>query len=180
MKRLYSSLLGVTLVFGLAACSNDPSVDNNPKEQVVPTKTSKNANTPDDKSIENSGNKSVGNVGNDQEAADRMKELNFSKFDLEVQYDNDQDIDFEYEQRSDNGDYKAELEDTINDRKLKGVEAFSMIYTQLKGLDINENTPKEEVIQEFLKRFNLSENYNSFELEYTFKDGRKMEIKDNK
>ncbi|MBW8351188.1 YusW family protein [Bacillus sp. IITD106] len=180
MKIVYSTLLGATLIFSLAACSNDPSVDNNPKEQVVPTKSSKKENTPDDKSIDNSGNKSVGNVANDQDAAEKMKELNFTKFDLEVQYDNDQDFDFEYEQRSDNGEYKAEMEDTINDRKLKGMEAFNLIYTQLKDLDFSTNTPKEEVIQNILQRLNLSDNYNSFDLEYTLKDGSKMEIKDNK
>ncbi|MBS4194958.1 YusW family protein [Lederbergia citri] len=180
MKIVYTTLLGATLVFGIAACSNDPSVDNHPKEQVVPTESSKNANTPDDKSIDNSGNKSVGNVANDQNAAEKMKELNFTNFDLEVQYDNDLDFDFEYEQRSDNGEYKAEMKDRINDRELKGMEAFSLIYTQLKDLDINTNTPKEDVIQNILQRLNLSDNYKSFDLEYILKDGSKIEIKDNK
>ncbi|MCR2821920.1 YusW family protein [Lederbergia panacisoli] len=178
MKKIFSSLLVLTVIFGLAACSNDPSVDNNPKEQVTPTKTSQNANTPDDESKDNSGNKSVGTVADDQDAAKKMQELNFTKFDLDVEYDNDQDFEFDYEQGSQNGDYEAKMEDTINNRRLKGMEAFNTIYTQLKDLGIEANTPKDEVIREVLQRFNLSDNYHSFELEYIFKDGTKMEIKD--
>ncbi|MBS4199934.1 YusW family protein [Bacillus sp. FJAT-49732] len=180
MKKVYLPLLGITLIFSLSACSNDPSVDNNPKEQVVPTQQSENANTPDDNSKDNSGNKSVGTVTDDNNATNKMQELNFSKFDLEVQYANDQDFDIEYEQGSNNGDYEAKMEDTINDRKLKGMEAFNTIYTQLKDLAIDANTPKADVIQKVLQRFNLSDNYRTLELEYTFKDGTKMEIKDNK
>ncbi|MBS4216883.1 hypothetical protein KHA96_00980 [Bacillus sp. FJAT-49711] len=180
MKKYFSSLLGITLMIGLAACSNDPSVDNNPKEQVIPTETSENANTPDDKSKDNSGNKSVGTVADDQDAAKKMQELNFTKFDLDVDYENDQDFDIDFEQGNGNGDYEAKIEDTINDRRLKAMEAFNTIYTQLKDLGIDANTPKDEVIQKVLERFNLGDNYHSFELEYTFKDGTKMEINDNK
>lgn len=179
MKKTLYGVLGLTLAFGLAGCSDDPSIDSNPKEQVVTPKDEGAVNTPDDKSAENSGNKSVGDV-QDPNASKQMAELDFTKFDLEIDYGPNKKFDFDYEQKSDNGNYKAELYDEIHDKKLKGLEAFQALYTQMKDLNLNANTTKEEAIPKILQVFQLSPDYTNFDLEYTLKDGTKVDIEDRK
>ncbi|MBS4176080.1 YusW family protein [Lederbergia citrea] len=183
MKKMIFPFLSLSLVFGLAACSNDPSIDSHPKEQVVPPPpgNGENPHTPEDKSKENSGNLSDGgNVQGDTNAAEKMAELNFTKFNLEVRYGPDKEYDFDYEEKSANGDYKAELNDSIHDKKLKGMEAFNALYTQLKGLGFETNTSEKEAINKILNTFQLDQNYNTFDLEYTLRDGTTVDLEDKK
>ncbi|MCJ7839796.1 YusW family protein [Lederbergia sp. NSJ-179] len=181
MKKYFLSFLGVSFLLGVVACSNDPSVDNHPKEQVVPNDEQEREKTPDHIKQEDSGNKSYeGQIQNDEEAADRMEELNFTKFDLDVEYGTSQEVEYEYEQKSDTGEYKAEIQDTVRNIIYKGVEAFTIFYTQLKDLELHANMEKEATIQEMLNRFDLESDYNKFELQITFKDGSTLNIEDRK
>ena len=163
------------LSFALAGCSDDPSIDSDPREQV--TKTSENATTPNTISTGDSGNKSQGNV-DDPSAVDQMAELQFTKFELEVDYGPNKEFHFDYEQLSENGDYKAELHDEVNDKNLKGMEAFKTLHNLTKNIDLSGGKPKEEVINIILNLFQLGENYTKFSLEYTLRDGTEIDIED--
>ncbi|MFK4997500.1 YusW family protein [Bacillus sp. N9] len=168
------TLVSFALLFGFGACSNDPSVDNNPKEQLDGAAEPK---TPDNQSVTDSGVKSNGNV-NDPAAADQMAALDFVKFDLEVKYGPNEKFDFEYEQKDPNGVYEAELEDETTQAMMKGADAFNALYNVMKDVSFTANTPKEEVIQTVLDSFQLAENYTEFDLDYTTKDGTKLNIED--
>lgn len=181
MKKTLISLFGCTLIFTLTACSDDPTMDNNPKEQVVPGDNENNPNTPDDPKKDTSGNKANdGKVADDQDAAVKMENLQFTTFDLDVEYGPDAEYDFEYKQISENGDYEAELDDSVNNKRLNGMEAFNFLYTQFQDVKIDVNTPKEEIILSILDRFQLNDDYNSFDLDINFKDGTKIDIEDKK
>lgn len=182
MKKYLSSVLGISLILGLAACSDDPSVDSNPKEQVVPPEDSQ-GKTPNNIEKGDGGNKSLGGqVADDEQAIEKMNELGFLEFDLEVQYANTEEYDLDFEQKSNDGDYEAELRDTVNDQNktVKGMDAFLILYNQLKDADIDANTPQETVIQTVLERLNLPDNYTEFDLEITFKDGAVLDVEDRK
>lgn len=178
MKRVFISILGSFFILALAACSNeDPSVDNHPKEQLVPGEEEENPNTPDEIRIDDSDNKSSdGQVEGDSRTPEMMEELNFTSFELDVEYGHNE-YEFDYEERQ-NGDYQAELKDSVHEKYLKGVEAFNALHTQFSNQPLEADTPKEEMIQLILDRFQLSDDYTSFELEYTLRDGTKVEIED--
>lgn len=173
MKKLFM-IISVLSIIGLAACSDDPSIDSHPKEQLNPQHEEQNAPPPDptgDMSHE-------GEIADDKDSAAKMDKLSFSKFDLEVEYAVDKEYDFDYEEKDDDGDYKAELYDSIHDTRLYGMEAFNALYSLTEELHFDENTPKEEIIQHILERFNLDQDYSSFELEIKFKNGAKIDIED--
>ncbi|MBS4208806.1 YusW family protein [Bacillus sp. FJAT-50079] len=176
LKKLSYTFASFALLFGLVACSNDPSVDNNPKEQMDGATEPK---TPDNQSVTDSGVKSNGNV-NDPGATDQMADLDFIKFDLEVKYGPNKKYDVEYEQKDPKGVYEAELEDDINGQMMKGADAFNGIYNVMKDVSLTANTPQTEVIQTILNAFQLAEDYTEFDLDYTTKDGTKIDIEDKK
>lgn len=183
LKNFLHSLLGLSLILVLVACSDDPSVDSNPKEQVVPLTEEGQSKTPDNIEKGDGGNKSLGGqVADDEKAIERMNELGFLEFDLEVKYANTEEYDLDFEQQSNDGDYKAELHDTVNNqnKKVKGMEAFLILYNQMKDANIDANTPQETVIQTVLESLHLPENYTEFDLDITFKDGTKLDIEDHK
>jgi len=179
MKRFAYPIIASLAAFGLAACSDDPSVDNHPKEQMTQS-DDKQINTPDDKSKENAGNKSDGGkVQEDQSASDQMADLPFTKFELEVTYAPDLDYDFEYHEKSTHdGDYRAELVDELHNKRLKGAEALQAISTQMQTLELDANTSQEEAIQRTLDAFDLKDDYTNFELDYTLKDGTQKKFED--
>ena len=168
-------------ISGLAACSDDPSVDSHPKEQVVPDDNQDREKTPDTIQKEDSGNKShEGQVHNDQDIAEMMQDLNFTEFELEVKYGPNEEIDYEYKQKSDDGDYEAEMKDTVKNVIYKGTEAFTALYTQLKDIELDANADNEATIKGILDRFDLDSDYSKFDLDMTFKDDSKLDIEDRK
>ncbi|MBD8005284.1 YusW family protein [Bacillus norwichensis] len=179
MKKWIYSFSIPLFAIGLAACSNDPSIDNHPKEQVVPP-PNENATTNDDIiSKEDSGNKSDDGNVQDMNAKKLMDNFPYTKFDLEVDYASDVEYDYEYEEKdAGTGSYRAELNDAIHDKKLKGAEAFQSLYTLMQDVRIDENTAKEDAIQQILDTFQLDTNYTKFDLEYTMKNGKKIEFED--
>lgn len=180
MKRWTYALSAPILMLGLAACSDDPSVDNNPKEQVVSPDEDANDNE-ELINKEDSGNKSDEGKVQDMDEKDMMDKFPYTNFDLNVEYGPDSEYEAEYEEKNaDQGDYEAEIIDTVNDKKLKGVEAFQTLYTLAKDLELDENTSDEDAIKQVLDTFQLDDGYHEFDLEYTLKDGSKKEVKDNK
>lgn len=176
IKNISYSLIGVALALGLSACSDDPSIDDNPKERIdVP----EDAMTPDEDQKDTSGAKTDGIV-DDSDAADQIAEIPYTKFDLEVKYGPNKKYDVDYELVDESGEYKAEIQDFINNKNIKGMEAFQALHNLLKNNEMNKEMSKEDTIQKTLEIFQLGNDYANFDLEYTLKDGTKIDIEDNK
>lgn len=176
IRNISYSIVGLALALGLSACSDDPSIDDNPKERIdVP----EDAMTPDENHKDTSGAKTDGIV-DDSDAAEQIAEIPYTKFNLEVDYGPNKKYEVDYELEDENGKYKAEIEDYINDKKLKGMEAFQALHNLLKDNELNKNMSKEDTIQHTLRIFQLDDSYSEFDLEYILKDGSKVDIEDKK
>lgn len=97
----------------------------------------------------------------------------FNDFSLDVDYS----ATSSYEASFDNEQNKteAQIEDTVNNERLEGNEAFDKLDSYLKQLTFDANTPNEEVIAEVMQVFGLDDNYTKFELDVRFNDGTEKE-----
>ena len=136
----------------------------------------------DDENMDDEDNSTDNNNETDAASNDDMKqkmdELDYTDFQLEVDYGKNKEYEAEIEQ--DNDRIEADLEDEINGVDVNGEEAFNKIYPKVKKLTIDANTNKDDAIMEVLKAFDLDPDYDKFELELTFKDGKKVEFEDKK
>src|SRR5699024_11522166 len=83
-------------------------------------------------------------------------------------------------EQNDNNTIDAKIEDDINDEYLKGTDAFNTLYPMVKELSINQDTSKEDAIEDVLSTFNLYEDYDEFELEITFNDDTQLEYEEDR
>ena len=95
--------------------------------------------------------------------------FNFTHFDLDVEYGNNQEYDVDYENETDG--MEAEIKDDIGNKVLSGDEAFEVLSPIFEKFTFDQNTANDVVISEVLNAFNLDENYQSLELEVKFTDG---------
>ncbi len=115
--------------------------------------------------------------GDDMNA--KMKEIDFAEIEVEVKYGHDDEYEAEIE-KSATGDYKAEIDDDLNNIHLKGKEAFDQLYPMIQKISVNEDASKDEAIHEILNAFDLDTDYREIEIEITFHDGKKMEYEDKR
>lgn len=178
MKRilyLFSILLISTI---LAACgntdSNNDEMDNGTNNENVDTETAEDntGTTNDDQANDEQANT------DDSEMKEKMDELEYTDFELEVDYGQDVEYEAEIEQKNDM--VKADLDDDRNGEDLDGQAAFDKIYPLVQQLTIQKDTPKEDAIAEVLDVFDLEDDYEKFELEIVFSDGVKTEFEDRK
>ncbi|MGN1402077.1 MAG: YusW family protein [Bacillus sp. (in: firmicutes)] len=101
--------------------------------------------------------------------------ISFSSFELDVDYNNNKSFEVDYE--NDNEGTEASIDDELNNRKIKGDEAFQELKNRLESFSFDQNTPEDEVIQEVLNSFDLKNDYKHFELEVTFSDGTVKEYR---
>lgn len=170
MKKifLFIALMALTLV--VVACGTTKDDDNKVENDPV-VDTDGNTGTNSDQTE---------NAGNQEDMQSKMDELDYTEFNLSVDYADQREYEAELEKNSDNS-IEAEIDDSINNVKKKGTEAFDELYPLVKQLTIvQETTKEEEAINEILKVFNLEDNYSEFDLEITFKDGTKIEFEDKK
>lgn len=180
MRKWIYAFFASLFAFGMAACSDDPSVDNHPKEQLTQS-GNESANTNNDvvREDESGNNSDDGNV----RAIDEQKMMQtfpFTKFSLEIDYAPDMEYDYEYEEKNNGSSYRAELDDSVHDKRLKGKEAFQTLYTLMQDIQLDENTTKADAIQQIFDTFQIDDNYTKFELEYVLKNGTKKEFEDRK
>lgn len=178
----------ITMVF-LAACgtndnNNDglsnPQNDANQNEGVkdnTPANDSQDNNTTN--STEGNTNNTSGSTDNAVDMNEKMKDINFAEIEIEIDYGNDQEYEAEVEKGS-SGNYKAKVEDELSNTYLKGDEAFEHLYPLLQDLDITSDTSKEDMISAILTAFDLEDNYEEFDVEVIFHDGKKVEYEDKK
>lgn len=186
MRKGVVFLSALLLALFLVACGQD---DVEPTEPTVEDSTEgESNNTEDDQSTDDEEMTEDEGSSNDTdvsgEAKDHsdmkgmMEELNFTEIELEIDYGKDQEYAAEIERHSD-GDIEAELEDEINGRDIDDdLEAFNVIYPLVKKLDIDQQTDKQDVIDQVLEAFDLEASYEEFEVEIKFEDGTKLSFED--
>jgi len=176
MKKIISILTAPVFGLFLMGCNTDDDKvtnvpDNAPVEGTTATNQANqtNTNTQNGADQTNTQNNTEGTTG----AA-----FNFTDFDLDVDYGNNQEYDVDYDNEP-NG-MEAEIKDDKGNTRLKGDKAFAVLSPIFESLTFDQNTPNEEVISEVLNAFSLDENYRSFELEVQFTDGTKKEYQNRK
>jgi len=177
-KMIFSVLFVFTLI--LAACGNE-NIDE-PKQPITEENGSSN-NSGSTDTVEDGesteGTENTGSTGNADNMYEKMEELDYSDFELAVDYSNDLEYEVELEKGS-NNTVKSEIDDDVNNVKKSGVEAFDELYPLVSELTITQETSKVDAIQEVLNTFNLPDDYQKFELEIKFNDGTKLEFEDVK
>lgn len=172
MKRLLYISLTILLMTILTACggnnnSGQDGIMNNPDGTTNHDQEEQEAQT------------TSGDVTAQEDDQAYMKEqmdmLHFTEFELEVDYPEQKEVDAEIDQHS-NGDIEATLDDDLNNKHLRGREAFDEIYPLISTLDISVDSTKEEVINQFIKAFDLPENYLEIEVEITLNDGTELKF----
>jgi hypothetical protein len=158
MKRWVIAVMSIILTAGIAAgCGTDNNITAPPE------------NTP-------AGNENTAPEGETNEVAPAEEEgigatgHNFTRFDLEVEYDNDVKYEAEYEAE---GNGEAEIEDDLNEVSLKGDDAYNELAPLMEQLQFDSNTEDQEVMTQVLEVFELQNDYKEIELEVTFTDGTK-------
>jgi len=190
MKRLFLLMATLLLTVFLAACGTQNNDEGNNADQADEgTMNNEDQNNDNNKNDQNddenmddedntTDNNNETDAASDDDMKQKMDELDYTDFQLEVDYGKNKEYEAEIEQ--DNDRIEADLEDEINGVDVNGEEAFNKIYPKVKKLTIDANTNKDDAIMEVLKAFDLDPDYNKFELELTFKDGKKVEFEDKK
>ena len=129
-------------------------------------------NAPDNAPVEQSGstNNSVENTSDATEKA-----FNFTHFELDVQYASNQSYEVSYENEV--SGIEAKIEDEVNNRFQQGNEAMNTLTPIFQSFTFDPSSPDDKVIQEVLEKFNLTDNYQEFELEVKFANGTVKEYK---
>ena len=160
---LFVFLLSIFLV-GCGTDNNNLSAPGEPgMEEVTP-----NEETPPATEEETPDTTDRGIMNNELD-----EQHNFSKFELEVEYETNVKYEAEYESE---GNGEAEIEDDISDRKLKGDEAYAELAPLLGQLNLNADQSDQEIMEEVMNVFKFPRDFSKFELEFTLKDGTKREI----
>ena len=153
MMRIFKYLFVLSLVAGLLyGCNKDEVKD-------VP------ANAP----TEQNSNQQAGENVTDQVP------FNFIEFSLDVDYSATESYEVEYENKK-NG-IEAKLKDERNNEKIQGDEAYTKLEPLFKQLTFDSTTPNDEVIEQVIKVFQITEDFQSIEVEVEFTDGTEKEFK---
>lgn len=170
------------LVLVLGACAgngeNQPkdTVDNNAQSETE-MDTDTNDNVTNNNAVTEEDNKD-GDVATDDDQAymkEKMGELPFIEFQVEVDYPDHTEYEAEIKEKS-TGLIKAELEDEINDQLIRGRQAFDEIYPIAEKLDINADSEQDEVIDQVLELFDLPKDYEEIEIKVILTDGKKIKF----
>ena len=102
----------------------------------------------------------------------------FNEFSLDVDYSATSSYEASYD--NENNKTEAEIDDTVNNEKLTGDDAFSKLDPMLKSLTFDANTSNDDVIAQVLSAFGLEDNYTKFDLDVRFNDGTEKEYVNTK
>ncbi|MCG7335667.1 YusW family protein [Sporosarcina sp. ACRSM] len=191
MKKMPITISAMALALVLGACGtttndpdpavNEPATGESGQETTNGTTGSTEStdssvtNTPDT----NAGTTTGQNTASQDEMQQKMDDIEYADFSLSVDYADHQEYEAELEKHSNNS-VEAEIDDSLNQVKKKGTDAFSELYPLVAQLTITQQTSKADAIQEVMDVFKLPADYKELELEIKFKDGTKIEFEDRK
>src|SRR5690606_18494216 len=101
--------------------------------------------------------------------------LPFYKFELEVEYRDDMDVNIELE-RNPSGNIDVEYLDARNGIRSYGKEAFDLLYPKLKNLSIDETSTEEQALSKVIKVFELEDNDLELEMNVIFHDSTQLKV----
>lgn len=181
MKRFIFFVSTVLLSFMLVACGGNADEDtqtndtgNNTADEAVEGTDMEDEQTGENNTEKNNTDGAV----NSDAMKQKMEELGYEEFELEVEYADNKEYKVEIELK--NGMIEAELEEDINNVDIEDEEAIDKLFPFVKELNIEKDTVKEDAIAEVLDVFGLDDNYEEFKLEITFSDGVELEFEDRK
>ncbi len=160
------ALIACCSLFLLGACNDNDEVKN-PPDNAPSEDSTNNGNT--------TGSNGATDSNNNQSSTNQMQTSNipFSSFDLDVEYDEFKSFEIEYENEA--SGMEAKIKDELNNRKISGDEAFQELQSRFEQFKFDASTPEQDVINEVLQSFELSDNYKEFELDVQFADGTEKE-----
>src|SRR5690625_7747093 len=90
--------------------------------------------------------------------------LNFTKIEVEIDYENDREFEVEIKEKKD-GTIKAEVEDEINNIEIENyLEAFNYIFPYAEKLNISKENSRDEEIAVILDVFIMLDYYIAYDL----------------
>ncbi len=113
------------------------------------------------------------NVGGSKEHADGF---GFTDFELEIDVDGKDAIDTDFDV---NKKAEAEFENRLEGIDVEGEDAMNELNKLFVNITLTKETPKEEVMEEILKHFNIDD-YTKFDLDVIFDDGTHLKIDEMK
>lgn len=171
----------IALFFLLGACGDEEEVQNPPQtddteQGTVDDGTGDNTNDEaTDDSMDDNADDTTGNATNGNTTGEAK--YGFTDFSLDVDMDGDDDaidVDYEVEANSIEASYK-DKEQGID---LAGDEALQELDGIFSAFEFDENTPRDEVLQEVREAFQVNEDAKNVELEITFSSGTEIEYND--
>lgn len=95
--------------------------------------------------------------------------FNFTHFDLDIQYANDQSYEVSYENEASRAE--AQIDDEVNKTKIEGNEATNKLVPIFESFTFDANTENDAVIDEVLQKFEQPDSFLEVEIEIKFADG---------
>lgn len=189
MKMLVRFMFTIMLIGLLAACGSNTTDDNGSEQNETidteePATEEGSSQTTEEGSIDedddDADEEDATTSGAENDSAvikEKMEELGFSEIEIDVDYVDGSDFEVDID-KDGQGNYQAKLEDEINNKKLKGIEAFDALYPALQKLEITKDSSQDEVINQVISAFELNGDYKEIDVEIIFSDGTKIEFED--
>lgn len=173
---LSSTIFAAALLLG--ACNSSADNDNNTVDNTTSGTEDTETGTDNSTNTGTDTNTGTETSGDQSDMMKKMEELDYAKFEIEVDYGKDKEYEASIE--IDDGLLESKLEDELNNRKVIGQKAFDEIYPRLKNFSFKKDMPKDEAIRNALNAFDLPDDYVKFEMEVTFRDNTEISIEDRK
>lgn len=175
MMKMKRSLIISLILIGLIGCgtTNNEQAENINEQSI---------NERDENVDEQQTNEQEKEAPNDAMNPDQdfivsqMERVPFTEFELEIEYNNDIEYEVDIDRKS-NGHYKIKLEDDVNNVHLTNREAFEHLYPMISMLTITNDSETDDVIDDVLNVFDLTDDFSKFNLEIKFNDGIEREYK---
>src|SRR5699024_4355517 len=107
---------------------------------------------------------------------EKLAESYFEEAEIEVEYIDDIEYEVEIEQKD--GLIKAKIDDELSGKELTGLEAFDFIYERMEELTITPTSHIDDIADQIILLFDLTDDYVEIEVEVKFHNGSKLELED--
>jgi|SRR5690625_55449 len=104
---------------------------------------------------------------------DKLSSSFFRDIEVEIEYANGVEYEFEIEEH--HGNIKAKVDNELDGEKFTGIEAFDFIFDKMASLTIEKDSDFDYITEQIITAFNLPDDYIEVEVEITFHDGVELE-----
>lgn len=145
MKMKFAFPIVVAGALALTACGTDGAGEAAPEEEAEAAETAAGENggagegTDSESTVKSQAADGTGQA----DMRKKMQALDYTEFELEVEYGNDEEYEAQLELKSD-GSVAADYEDDMNSIKKQGIEAFNDLYPLVEQLELTPSSNQEE------------------------------------